>query len=430
MKILNFDSEFKEEESSPDFYSDDVAAVEEVIHVPVLRRKLKILLGSGGLAAILALSPTLAANINLSASNRVEFGQGFAQATGCDSALLVTPTSNFANSAGAGSHNIDQINVSDIAAACVGKTLKINLFSYTGTAPLNTDAILINFSANPTNANTYISSTWSSTSDFTVRGATLKAASIDTATISSLGSNESGKTSVTINAITNSGTGIASANISKITVESQVTSGAGNGSSAANAAASGYVLKTDYPGLPSGLYWIKSASMPNALQMYVDMTTEGGGYDYYFITGGISVNAVNLNNSGTALGLDLVMPRSKLHWQSMYNIVNSSKPSGSNNDYFTTTYGVYSDTPGNYTSIIMRSTYYGSGTTSWKVKDGGRWWLRDTTYGEPNGDYTAKGLLGPAGGIAGSGMGDLSFNDLSGGLFTGGSYLVSTNAKP
>jgi hypothetical protein len=39
-----------------------------------------------------------------------------------------------------------------------------------------------------------------------------------------------------------------------------------DGSSAALAAVSGYQLKQDYPNLSSGTYWIKSPSMPNALQ--------------------------------------------------------------------------------------------------------------------------------------------------------------------
>jgi hypothetical protein len=211
----------------------------------------------------------------------------------------------------------------------------------------------------------------------------------------------------------------------------------GDGSSSSNPAKSGWDLKLNYPSKPSGFYWIKSEIMPNAISMYVDMVEEGGGYDFHFITGGPSVNNVFSTNGGTALGLDLVMPRSKFHWRAMSNAVNGFRPAGSYNDYFQTVYGVYSPTPGNYTNVIMRSNWYAppnapaAASTAHRVKDGGRWWLRDNTFSEPNGDYGANGLFGgytqpqfPYG------LGDLQFNDITANYFTGNFYLVSTNAKP
>lgn len=205
----------------------------------------------------------------------------------------------------------------------------------------------------------------------------------------------------------------------------------GDGSSSTNPARSGWDLKLHYPSKPTGWYWIKSDSMPNALYMYVDMVEEGGGYDFYFITGGPSVNFVNVTNGGTSLGLDLVMPRSPYHWRAMSNAVNSVRPSGSYNDYFTTVYGVYATAAGNYTGNIMRSTWYGPGSSAHRVKDGGRWWLRNTTFSEPNGDYGAFGLLGgyshPAYPYS---LTDLGFNDISANYATGNYYLVSTNMKP
>lgn len=205
-----------------------------------------------------------------------------------------------------------------------------------------------------------------------------------------------------------------------------------DGSTAARAARSGADLARNYPNKPSGFYWIQSEKMPDALQMYVDMTEEGGGYDFYFITAGPSVNYVNVKNGGTPLGLDLVMPRSKYHWRAMSNAVRDQRPSGGYTDYFGTTYGVYSLTPGNYTSVIMRShIFYGTGSSAHQVKDLGRWWLRDSTFSEPNGDYGAYGLFGgysqPAVNYA---LSDISFNDISANYPTGNYYLVSTNLKP
>ena len=80
----------------------------------------------------------------------------------------------------------------------------------------------------------------------------------------------------------------------------------------------------------------------------------------------------------------------------------------------------------------MRShIFYGTGSSSHQVKDLGRWWLRDTTFSEPNGDYTAYGLFGgysqPAVNYT---LSDLQFNDITANYGTGNYYLVSTNLKP
>ena len=215
-----------------------------------------------------------------------------------------------------------------------------------------------------------------------------------------------------------------------------------DGSSAQNAAVSGLQLHIDYPSFASGWYWIKSPTMPNALQMYVDKTEDGGGYDFYPITAGPSVNYVNVNNGGTPLGLDIVYPRSKNHWKAMSSavvstIATSRNASGTYNDFFLTTYGVYrvgtaGNGNGNYTSKIMRSAEYGGTTNApdWRVKDGGMWWIRDAIYGEPNGDYTDNGFLGGGSLTNPYNLADLTFNDGNCCYYaTGNYYLVSTNAK-
>jgi hypothetical protein len=208
------------------------------------------------------------------------------------------------------------------------------------------------------------------------------------------------------------------------------------------AGTSGLQLRTDYPTYASGWYWIKSAtSTSTAKLMYVDMVEDGGGYDFYFVTAGPSVSSVTESNGGTDYGLDLVMPRSKGHWRAMSNAVLAAiavnKAGGASYaSYFLTTYGVYRATDvgngsGNYTSKVMRHDSYGGSTNAldWRVKDGGRWWLRDDTYGEPNGDYVLNGLLGGGGLPNPYNLTDIGFNDLPSNYSTGNFYLVSTNAK-
>jgi len=138
---------------------------------------------------------------------------------------------------------------------------------------------------------------------------------------------------------------------------------------------------------------------------------------------------------------DLVMPRSKNHWKAMSKTVlqaiSENKAGGASYaSYFQTAYGVYRTTDagngdGNYTSKVMRHSYYGGSTNAsdWRVKDGGKWWLRDNAYGEPNGDYGLNGLLGGGGLPNPYSLTDIDFNDLTSNYPTGNYYLVSTNAK-
>jgi hypothetical protein len=200
-------------------------------------------------------------------------------------------------------------------------------------------------------------------------------------------------------------------------------------------ALSGYALKQARPDLPSGYYWIKNHLMPNALRMYVDMTEEGGGYDFYAIEGGTSFSLYSDTHSGTALGLDYVYPRSKNHWRAMSNFVkNTLGYTGTNYTRFFANVGKVYRTGGigNYTSFPMRDpNYYGTGAPDWRVPDGGRWWLRDTAYGEPNGNYTLGGFLYFWQGhmLENYDLRDLLFDDAAAPP-TGTYYLVSTNAKP
>ena len=153
-----------------------------------------------------------------------------------------------------------------------------------------------------------------------------------------------------------------------------LTKAAPDGSNQANAAASGYQLIQDYPGISQGTYWIKSPSMSNALQMYVDVTEDGGGYDFYYTNNGPSVNYANSTNAGSSLGLDMVNPRSKYHWRAMSKAANHFD-SGNHNSYFNTMYTIHkTGGGGNYTGCIMRSSAYGGNNCGdWRVNDGGKW---------------------------------------------------------
>ena len=116
-------------------------------------KPLKLILGIAALSAVLALSSTLAANINLNGGGNVEFGQGVAATTACDDQITITPYSTFINESGAGSHKLTSIKISGIdsrADKCSGKIFvikaysdsgQLDLFNYTVTSNLDNSII-------------------------------------------------------------------------------------------------------------------------------------------------------------------------------------------------------------------------------------------------------------------------------------------------
>jgi len=211
------------------------------------------------------------------------------------------------------------------------------------------------------------------------------------------------------------------------------------GTISSNPATSGYAIYAANPWLPNGNYWIKSPSMPNALQMFVDV--KNGGFDFYQITGGTSVNAPTSTHSGTALGLDLVIPRSQSHWRTIYRYVHTSL----NSNYPTwfqalPIYRATTTVAGNYNGVAMYDPRLGNsgsiagsynGAPDWICKDGGLWYIRDIPFPEPNGDYTLNTFLGIYSEVSYpqwlTSYGSSGFNDGIGGYYTGSNYLVSTN---
>jgi hypothetical protein len=102
------------------------------------RKSLKLVLGVGALVGVIALGSTLAASINLNGGGPVEFGQGVAQTTACDSQIIVTPYSSFDNSYGVQEFVLSSIEISDIANACAPKRFQINIYGNSDN-PLNSD---------------------------------------------------------------------------------------------------------------------------------------------------------------------------------------------------------------------------------------------------------------------------------------------------
>jgi hypothetical protein len=73
------------------------SSAEDRAPAPKARKKLRVILGIGALAAVTGLGSTLAANISLNGGGNVEFGQGVATTAACDDDITLTPVSEFSN---------------------------------------------------------------------------------------------------------------------------------------------------------------------------------------------------------------------------------------------------------------------------------------------------------------------------------------------
>lgn len=91
---------------------------------------LKALLGISALVAVPVIGTTLAASITIG-SGPIQFGQGVQQAVTCDNEVTVTPTAGFTNVDGGGTFSLLSIAVTEILAACDGKTFTLKVYNNT-----------------------------------------------------------------------------------------------------------------------------------------------------------------------------------------------------------------------------------------------------------------------------------------------------------
>ena len=100
-------------------------------------KSVKGLLAVAGFAAIAVLGSTLAANISLN-SGSLEFGQGVAVTSACDSdGITATPKAVFSNVTGGGSFNFASVSFSGISTSCANKLFTLNAYGDTSATPLN-----------------------------------------------------------------------------------------------------------------------------------------------------------------------------------------------------------------------------------------------------------------------------------------------------
>jgi hypothetical protein len=112
-----------------------------------VRKRIKIAIGIFALVGATTLGTTLASNISLNGGANVEFGQGIATTTACDSNVVLTPTSTFVNSESDGEFMFTSVSVSDISESCFGKNFTIKAYKNGQSEPL--DLYITGFDGGP-----------------------------------------------------------------------------------------------------------------------------------------------------------------------------------------------------------------------------------------------------------------------------------------
>ena len=145
-------------------------------HTPNNKKSVKSLVAMAIFGAVAVLGSTLAANISLN-SGTLEFGQGVAVASACDSnGITATPKAVFANSNGAGQYNFASISFTGIADACLGDLFTVNAYGDTSATPLNIATV----GANAYNVATFVmSATLGQKSSYITTGSVASAIATD-----------------------------------------------------------------------------------------------------------------------------------------------------------------------------------------------------------------------------------------------------------
>ena len=271
------------EHENLDYYSDDPEIIEDRPRFKFFKTLNFLALGS-----LVFVGTTYAANINLGSSPNKEFGQGIALYASCSKSdyITVKPINTFASSTN--TFSLTDIQVSHIPDDCLDVEFRITIQS--ASAPVELDTGVTIARVVYTGATT--TGVYKGTSGASTFGAQITNAS-----------RSGGYGAFTLDL---TGTLPSAANINAITLESAPATCKGLYQS--NPGTSAYQILQDCPTLSDGLYWIQNAGINSgtAVQIYADMTRNGGGWTLLVANGAnVWTAAEALLSNGTNPPTDL-----------------------------------------------------------------------------------------------------------------------------
>ena len=171
----------------------------------------------------------------------------------------------------------------------------------------------------------------------------------------------------------------------------------------------------------SGLYLINPVGNQSGgpFEVYCDMTTDGGGYTFLKV-----LQASTEDTAAEAFcavrGMRMLVPSTPAHLESALTIARDPTIGPDASDNYMFMLGIYPlfdfDNNGAFTcNQEHQSLNSGSETCEWRANDGGSFFVRGTTNGEPNGDNCPQCSMDYAyGGITSGQPIDVTFNDING----------------
>ena len=263
-------------------------------------KQFKVFLGIALVAITIGLGSTLAANININ-SGPVEFGQGVAQTTACDSAITITPNSSFDNSAtpsplptpttATGVFVLGSITVSGVdsgdGTGCDGKYLTLKGYGESSNTPLDlidgtsSFTIYVNYGSDFTTPQSGFTVETIDSSSFTITftSPTQSSSALYKLTIESSDTSPNPTPSPSESA-SSSPSGSPTGSGSATPCAPGIVNGTGDGLTISTPGTSAYQILQDYPASSSGLKWISLADVSCGMpfQIYADMDRDGGGW--------------------------------------------------------------------------------------------------------------------------------------------------------
>jgi len=182
-------------------------------------------------------------------------------------------------------------------------------------------------------------------------------------------------------------------------------------------------VKAANPLASSGFYTIDTgANVGYGYDIYCDFSGSEM-HSYYACEDCTSVNSRYVQDGCAKRGMQMVIPRSQDHWTKIQSFV-TDNTDGTMSDYFRIIPGVYKQGSGGSSCGADGSNMNSDDCSDWRALDGGAWFIRDTPYGEPNGNYQGSCYLG-VNDI--SDVTNIAFDDWDCNFYSGTQYICSLN---